>query len=145
MAVLGFGGSVTCGTSGFTAVLRNMRREGPARDAEDKTSLSSGPIGATTQYYTEAMGGSIDAGAIVAEAYADPDAQVAPPINGTNEDITFTWPKQTGESTAAKTECKSATNGSGFLESYGIAISNGILIWRLRWKLSGIAVDTAGS
>lgn len=92
-ARIGTGITVVFATSAFTAEIVDVG--GPGRSRESVNISHQGTTGA--HVFIPAT--LVDNGEFTLDLHFDPDDE--PPINGPNETITITWPKVSGDATAA--------------------------------------------
>ena len=103
----GNGGTLTFGTSGFTAQYITIGAFEQEREVLDDSHLG------TTGNATKQPGDLVEPGSFDCEIWYDPDEQ--PPISAVPETITKTYPLPSGQSTPANTA------GSGFVSKWGDA------------------------
>lgn len=128
----GFGVSISF-SSGFVALVRSVRKRGPTREPIDTTHAAS-----TNGYATFIPSDIKDVGEIEVDMLFKPDT--TPPITGSAETVTITYPVPSGLSNGA------TWAASGFLTSFeSEAPYDGVMTATAVIKLTGAPTITAAS
>ena len=126
----GTGGSITFGTSGFTANITNI-----SWDGIERVSIPTSHLGTTTAH-TFIPGDLYDPGEVSLDIQFDPDT--FPPINSAAETITVTFPLSSGGSTAADWEATGFCTGASNVVPLEALMTGTITV-----KMSGTIAVTA--
>ena len=126
----GTGGSITFGTSGFTANISNINWDGIER-----VSIPTSHLGTTTAH-TFIPGDLYDPGEISLDIQFDPDN--FPPINSAAETITVNFPLSSGGSTAADWEATGFCTGAS-----NVVPLEALMTGTITLKISGAITATA--
>lgn len=134
MADTGFGTTITF-QSGWFASVTSAQWGGIKRESIDTTHMAS-----TSGWATFMPSDIKDAGELTVEMLFDADTTFITPIGAAAESVTFTFPIETGHSTAATWAC------SGFLTSFEIGVPmDDKMTSTAKIKFSGVPTLTAGT
>lgn len=125
----GTGGTITFGTSGFTANISNINWDGMER-----ASIATSHLGTTTAH-TFIPGDLYDPGELSLDIQFDPDE--FPPINSAAETITVTYPLSSGGTTAANWAATGFVTGASHVVPLEALMTGTITV-----KLSGAITNT---
>jgi hypothetical protein len=133
MAIEGTGATIAFATSGFTAECTNIQLPERARESLETTHLG------TTTAKTFKPAKLYDSGEVTVTVFHDPAADLL--IGEEPEQITITYPLETGQSTAATAVFTGFVTGQGG-ESFKVGE---LMSTNLKIKVTGAIVTTQGS